>query len=283
MGPTTSRESKTFTKEGLWLKYYSMTQQKMFSRDFILCFLAQFTFQSVFTILLPTIPISLSRFEAKEADIGFLVGVFSFSSLILRPIVGRALLNIPERKFMIAGALLYAFSSIAYLWAPPFWPLLAVRIFHGMGLALFHTAIFTLVANIAPETYRGRLTSYFYLSGNIAYSLGPYFGMVLMNRFNSMVVFLVCAGLSLCSLFITMKLGKRNVIPLENQTFAIQNLLSREALPPSIIALMLTITWGAVAAFFPLHALSHGVSSPGIFFFFLAITLILGRALGGRI
>ena len=106
MGPTTSRESKTFTKEGLWLKYYSMTQQKMFSLDFILCSLAQFTFQSVFTILLPTIPIYLSRFEAKEADIGFLVGVFSFSSLILRPIVGRALLKIPERKFMIAGALL---------------------------------------------------------------------------------------------------------------------------------------------------------------------------------
>jgi len=72
-----------------------MTQQKILSRDFILCFFAQFAFSSVFNILVPTIPIYLSRFQAKEAEIGFLIGVFSISSLIFRPIVGNALLNIP--------------------------------------------------------------------------------------------------------------------------------------------------------------------------------------------
>jgi MFS family permease len=46
---------------------------------------------------------------------------------------------------------------------------------------------------------------------------------------------------------------------------------------------MLNIIWGALTAFLPLHALRHGVSNPGIFFIFLAITLALGRILGGRI
>jgi MFS family permease len=182
-----------------------MTPQKILSRDFILCFLAQFAFLSVFTILVPTIPIYLARFEAKEAEIGFLVGIFSLSSLVLRPIVGRGLSNIPEKSFMIAGTLLCVLSSIAYLLAPPFWPFLAVRIFHGIGLALFSTAIFTLVANITPEMHRGQLISYFYLSGNLAFALGPYFGMVLVNRFSFVVLFLVCTGLSICSLFITTK------------------------------------------------------------------------------
>ena len=260
-----------------------MTLQKILSRDFILCFFAQFAFSSVFAILVPTIPIYLTRFEAKEAEIGFLVGILSFSSLILRPIVGKALLNIPERKFMITGALLYVLSSIAYLLAPPFWPFLAVRIFHGIGLALFNTAVFTLVANITPEMHRGQLISYFYLSGNMSFALGPYFGLVLINRYNFVILFLVCTGLSLCSLLITTKLGKRKGIPLENQPLKIQTILSREALPPSIIAFMLNIIWGALTAFFPLYALRHGVSNPGIFFVFLAITLILGRTLGGKI
>jgi MFS family permease len=197
--------------------------------------------------------------------------------------VGRALLNIPEKKFMIAGVLLYVLSSIAYLLAPPFWPFLAVRIFHGIGLALFNTAIFTLVANITPEMHRGRLISYFYLSGNMSFALGPYFGMVLINRYNFVIVFLVCTGLSLCSLLITTKLGERKDIPLKNQPLKIQTILSLEALPPSIIAFMLNIIWGTLTAFFPLYALGHGVSHPGIFFVFLAITLILGRTLGGRI
>jgi MFS family permease len=46
---------------------------------------------------------------------------------------------------------------------------------------------------------------------------------------------------------------------------------------------MLNIIWGTLSTFFPLHALRHGVSNPGIFFIFLAITLILGRTLGGKI
>ena len=182
-----------------------MTTQKILSRDFILCFFAQFAFSLVFCLLIPTIPIYLSRFEAKEAEIGFLIGIFSVSSLILRPVVGRALLTIPERNFMIPGTILYVLSSAAYLFAPPFWPLLIVRVIQGIGMAFFSTASFTLVANIAPETHRGQILSYFYLSINIAFTLAPYFGMLLINHFNFTVLFLVCTGLSLCGLFITDK------------------------------------------------------------------------------
>ncbi len=97
-----------------------MTIQKILSRDFILSFLAQFAFSCVFSILIPTIPIYLSHFEAKEAEIGFLVGIFSVSSLILRPFVGRALLRTPEKKFMVAGTAVYVLSCLAYILAPPF-------------------------------------------------------------------------------------------------------------------------------------------------------------------
>jgi MFS family permease len=260
-----------------------MTTQKILSRDFILCFFAQFAFSLVFCLLIPTIPVYLSRFEAKEAEIGFLIGIFSVSSLILRPVVGRALLSIPERNFMIPGTILYVFSSIAYLLAPPFWPLFIVRVIHGIGLGLFSTASFTLVANITPERHRGQLISYFYLSFNMAFALGPYFGMLIINQFNFVVLFWVCTGLSLCSLFITLKLGKREVIPLEPPSFKLETILTREALPPSLIAFMLNIIWGTLTAFLPLYALRHGVSNPGIFFIFVAITLVLGRTLGGKI
>lgn len=260
-----------------------MTLQKTISRDFILSFFAQFVFSSVFCILIPAIPIYLSKFGAKEAQIGFLVGIFSVSSLILRPFVGKTLLTVPERRSMIAGTLLYAFSCFAYLIAPPFWPLLAVRVFQGIGLAFFSTASFTLLANITPEAHRGRLISYFYLSNNMAFALGPYFGMLLINRFNFVVLFLVCGGLSLCSFYLTTKLSKREAISSKDQSLGAQPFLNREALPAAIIAFMLNIIWGTLCTFFPLYALRHGVSNPGIFFIFLALTLMLGRALGGKI
>lgn len=260
-----------------------MATPKIFTRDFILSFSSQFAFSSAFCILIPTIPIYLLRFGAKEGEIGFLVGIFSVSSLIFRPFVGRALLMTPERNFMIAGTLICVFSNLAYLFAPPFWPLLIVRAFHGIGLALFSTASFTLLANITPETNRGRLVSYFYLSFNLAFALGPYFGMVFINRFNFTVLFLIGTGLSLGSFYMTTKLSERKLIPSENLSRKFQPFLSREALPPSIIAFMLNIIWGSLSAFFPLYALRHGVANPGIFFIFLASTLFLGRIFGGRI
>ena len=41
--------------------------------------------------------------------------------------------------------------------------------------------------------------------------------------------------------------------------------------------------WGALTAFFPLYAINHGVANPGLFFTTMAIVLILGRSLGGKI
>jgi MFS family permease len=260
-----------------------MLVREILTRDFVLSFFAQITFSSVFCILIPTIPIYLSKLGATEAEIGVLVGIFSVSSLILRPFVGRALLKIPERSFMMAGAFLYAISSIAYLVAPPFWPLLIVRALQGFGLACFSTASFTLIANITPETHRGQIISYFYLSINIAFALAPYFGMLLINRFNFAVLFLVCTGLSLCSLSFTFKLNKTQGLPLESQTVQSQPFLSREALPPSMMAFMVNIIWGAVTAFFPLYSVKQGVTNPGFFFGAYAIIIILFRVSGGKI
>ncbi|HXZ35938.1 MAG TPA: MFS transporter, partial [Thermodesulfobacteriota bacterium] len=229
-----------------------MTVPKILSRGFLLSFLAQFTFSLVFCILIPAIPIYLLRFGAKEGEIGLLIGIFSVSSLILRPFVGKALLTIPERDFMIAGTLLYVVSCLAYLIAPPFWPLLIVRAVHGIGLAFFATASFTLLASMLPEAHRGRLISYYFLSFNLAFALGPYLGMLLINRFKFSILFLVCTGLSLCSFYLTLKLGKRESIASDRESRKTQSFLSREALPPAIIAFMLNFIWGSIAAFIPL-------------------------------
>lgn len=253
------------------------------TRDFVLSCSAQVVFSSVFFILIPTIPIYLQQLGTTEAGIGILIGALSVSSLILRPLIGRALLKGRERNFMIAGTLLFAISSAAYLFAKPFWPFFIVRILQGIGLALFATSSFTLVARISPPAHRGQSLSYFYLAINIAFALAPSFGMALINYFKFPVLFIVCVGLSLGSLFITLKLKSEEVDSSDSQSAKDQPLLSRKALPPAIMAFMGSSIWGAVTAFFPLYALHHGVSNPGLFFAVLAITLISARGFGGKI
>ena len=256
---------------------------KVFSRDFILVCFAQFAFSFVFQSLIPTLPIYLSRLGSNEVEIGVLIGIFFFCSLVLRPFVGKALLRTPEKKFMVTGSLVYALASLAYLLAPPFWPLLIVRVFQGIGFAFFHTASFTLIANISPETHRGQSLSYFALATSISGALGPSIGIFIINHFSFTLLFLVCSGLSFCSLFITYRLGRRQVVPLQDSSIEDGFLFSRKALPPSVINSLSLFVWGALTAFFPLYAINHGVANPGLFFTTIAMMLILGRALGGKI
>jgi MFS family permease len=219
---------------------------------------------------------------STEAEIGVLIGVFFVSSLALRPFVGKALLRTPEKTFMIAGTLLFALTSLAYLLAPPFWPFFLVRIFQGVGLALFHTASFTLIANISPEGHLGQSLSYFFLAPNVSLALVPSLGMFLVNRFSFTFLFLTCTSLSLCALWITIKLKTRPLAPLDDVLPNKGVLLSREAIPPSVVSSLNFVMWGALAAFFPLYALNYGVTNPGLFFTAVAVMFFLGRAFGGK-
>ena len=261
----------------------TQTIRKILTREFILCSLAQCTFSFVFSSLIPTLPIYLSKSGSNEVEIGVLIGIFTVSSLVLRPFVGRALLTIPEKNFMMAGAILFAITSAAYLFAPPFWPFMIVRFFQGIGFAFFQTASFTLIANISSEAHRGQSLGYFWLGNNTSGALAPSLGMFFINHFSFTLLFLVCSGLSLVTLFIAHQLGKSQVVSSRDSSSKDGVFFNREALPPSIVSSFSLFAWGALGAFFPLYAINHGVTNPGFFFTAIAIMLILGRSLGGKI
>jgi len=260
-----------------------MTVQKILTRNFLLAFFAQIAMSAVYHMFIPTLPIYLSRLGCKEVEIGILIGSLGVSSLVLRPFVGRSLIRIPEKNFMIAGSILFALTSISYFVAVPFWPFLIVRVFQGMGFAFFYTAALTLIGNISPEAHRGQSLSYFYLAFNISFALAPSFGMLIINHLNFTVLFLFCAVIALNALLITSRLAKKPVHLTEGLSTTTHSFLSRKAVPPSIMIFFAHIIWGALTAFFPLYALDQGVKNPGIFFAAYACVLILGRAFGGKI
>jgi len=259
-----------------------MATDKIFTRDFILVFLAQFVLSCAYNLFVPTLPIYLSRLGSREEAIGILIGAMSVSSLVLRPLVGKALLKIPERDFMFGGALLFALSSAAYLFAPPFWPLFIVRVIQGIGMACFYTASATFVAKTSPEARRGQTLGYFYLAFTFAFALAPSFGMFLINNFSFVLLFLLCTALSLGSSFLSIRFKRSRLEPARNPALSERPFLTLNTLPSIIVTLFANVIWGALTAFFPLYAVEQGVANPGFFFAAYAVTLIVSRSLGGR-
>ena len=183
---------------------------------------------------------------------------------------------------MIFGSFLYLVASTAYVFSPPFWPFFAVRVFHGIGFGFFHTSSFTFIANTASKAHRGRSLSYFSLAMTFASALAPALGMLLINHFDVTLLFLLCSVLSLCTLLASHQLAKREAAPLQTPTAGERFLLNPKAVAPSVTNSISLFMWGALAAFFPLYAVDHGVDNPGLFFTTVAVMLLLGRSLGGR-
>jgi len=260
-----------------------MAIRKILTPEFVYVFLSQMALSFTVSLLIPTLPIYLAGLGSGEETIGVLIGALSISSVVLRPAVGKALMRVPERKFLLAGSLIYAVASISYIVAFPFWPFFIVRILQGVGAAFFYTASIIMVINISPEGHKAESVSYFYTAHNFAFALAPSVGMYMINLMDFPSLFLLCTALSLLSAIFVLRLPKKSNQGAGSEPARSTGFLDLKAFHPAVMAFAGNFLWGGVAAFFPLYAVSHGVDNPGFFFGACALTLIVGRMLGGRI
>jgi MFS family permease len=253
------------------------------NRNFVFCFLAFFIFAAAIHALTPTIPIYLARSGSGEREIGVLVGIFGISSLISRSIVGACLRRCSEKSVMMAGALIFALGSFAFIFLRPFWPFFAVRIMQGVAFACLDTAALAFIVSVIPGAYRGQTLAYFMLAPNLALTVAPAFAMFLINRYNFTLFFLTVMALSLGAFTLSFLLKRQKMDRSEERAAVSHNrFFEGRIVAPAAIGFMHTFTFGAIVAFFPLYAIQKGVGNPGLFFSAVAIMIIAGRILGGR-
>src|SRR5690625_473109 len=79
---------------------------KIFSKDFVIIWLANFFIFLGFQMTLPTIPIFVNELGGSDRDIGIIVGIFTFSALLLSPYAGHSLESKGRGPVYIVGLLL---------------------------------------------------------------------------------------------------------------------------------------------------------------------------------
>jgi MFS family permease len=260
------------------------TVSNILTRDFVLGFLALFAFIAASYTLIPTLPIYFENLGSNVTEIGVLVGAFAASSLVFRLFVGRALLRYSEKSIMMFGAMLFAVTFLACIVFSPFWPFFAVRVLQGIAFACVDTAALAFIINVTPPAHRGQVIGYILMAPNIALALAPSFGMLVINHFNFIILFLFGMGLSLCAFVVAWRLRDRQPVasgddaPASDAPF-----LEWKVIVPGVTAFLHNCIWGALITFVPLYARQCGIANPGHFFSASAIMLIAGRSLGGRI
>ncbi|HLR23067.1 MAG TPA: MFS transporter [Pseudogracilibacillus sp.] len=257
---------------------------KIFTKDFILILFANFFVFLGFQMTLPTIPLFVHELGGTDQYIGIIVGIFTFSALLLRPYAGHALESKGRGIIFLFGLSLFVISVGTFGFLTTMFMLIIMRMVQGVGWGFSTTAVSTVATDIIPPKRRGEGLGYFGLSGNLALAFGPALGLTLADHVSFKTLFLICAGLGLLAFLSAtqVKYQKAESSPHVSKP-ARFDVLEKTAVNPSVLLFFVTLTFGGITSYLPLYAAEKDIAGIEFYFISYAAFLMLSRLFAGKI
>lgn len=257
---------------------------KIWTKDFVLIFMANFFVFLGFQMTLPTIPLFVKELGGSDQLIGIVVGIFTFSALLFRPYAGHALESKGRGFVYLIGLSIFVISVGAFAFVSSILFLFMIRIVQGVGWGFSTTAGGTIATDLIPPDRRGEGMGYFGLSGNIALAFGPALGLTLVGVISFPQLFLIAAGLGLVSFLLASQIKYQKVEESPDKTVAARfDIFEKTAIKPSLLLFFITVTFGGIATYLPLYAIEKNIEGIQFYFFVYAIFIIISRVFAGKI
>lgn len=250
----------------------------LYTKNIIILLTSICLFFSSFYLLLPILPLYVQSIGGTQADTGIIIGVFTLSSVLFRPITGAFTDRHGRKILLIAGALIFFVSPFLYFSASTVEILFLVRIFHGLGIAAFTVSSVAMIADMSPPHRRGEAFGAFGLSAMVALTAAPAGGTWLLTTFSFAAVFSAAAFLAGACIFLSF-LVKETFYPPESESKIKKEV--KGVLLPSATIFICTVTYGSIVAFLPFFALK--IPEFGLYYTGYALSSIVVRIPIGRI
>jgi MFS family permease len=254
----------------------------LFTRPFLFICLATGCFYLSFYFILPVMPLYVASLGGTSSQIGLIIGLFAAMAMLMRPPAGWLIDTRGTRPILLTGMAIFLLASLGYIATRTVRPILALRLFHGMGMGLFPTAATVVIAELAPRERRGEAMGWFGITNSIGLILGPVLGPAVAAGLGFPTLFLLAAAVAGLGLgcVVVVPAGERRAVP--SRLPRPGDLFSAAAVLPSLILLLLYIPYGMVLAFIPLVATTRGLENPGLFYAVFAVAMLLVRAKAGQ-
>jgi MFS family permease len=257
-------------------------QDKIWTRDFIFVCLSNFFIFAGFQMTLPTLPLFVNELGGGDQLIGLIVGVFTFSALLIRPWAGHMLETVGRRGIFLVGLAIFVISVGSFAFTSSIIFLFILRIIQGFGWGLSTTAVGTIATDLIPPKRRGEGMGYYGLAGNLAMAFGPALGLTLVIAFDFSVTFTIAAVGGLLALISALFIRYRSVEKVKSKSMRF-DLYEKTALVPSLLLFFITMTFGGIASFLPLYTEQKGIDGIALYFTIFAFSVMIVRTFAGKI
>lgn len=251
-----------------------------FCSVFLINALISFSFYMITTILM----VYLVGIGASLSKAGIIVGLFSITSLFIRPFTGYITDKYNRKMLLIIGNFLVALSIIAYVITDNLIIIILFRIIHGIAFGINSTAIVAMASEYIPSKRFNEGIGNLGLGQVIASAVGPGLGVVVMNQFGIEYAFYISGLFSLITMLYLVLfpyLGKKKES--ENHKISFHDIISFKVLDYAFIAGVYSFMNGGIAAFLILYAQEKSIGDVSVYFTVSALFLFLARPISGKI
>jgi MFS family permease len=249
------------------------------------CNLAATTSYSCFFLL----PLFIIDRGGSPSDVGILMGAFSLSSVLCRPWISGMIDQLGRKRSFTVGTVLMALLPLFYLLLQGplntiYLPILMVRIFHGVGIAVCATAAFTYAADIIPPMRLNEGIGMFGISGLTGLALGPMISEMMIKHFGYGAMFYTASGMALLALLVSLPLTEtyRRERSLHQDTF-LSVLRERRILLVCAMAFLFGFGLAASGNFLPSFASQRNLTIISVYYVAYSGAAVLTRLFGSRI
>ena len=223
--------------------------EKLWNSNYTKVWIANFMLFFSFMLLMPLFPLYLSEtYGADKQTIGIVLSGYTITALLIRPFSGFIVDSFPRRMVLLICYSIFALFFAGYLAA---------------GIA------------------------YYGLANNIATAIGPTVAIYILNFTGSFTLLFVLALLFALAGFVidtTVDIPKRETqkgLP----AISLDRFFLLGAWSESILMVCFGLSWGVLSTYVAIYAKEelNIIGGTGLFFFLLALGLILSRLAGTRI
>jgi len=261
-------------------------REPLWTRDFILISIASLFITMGFQMLLPVLPVFSAELGGSDSWAGLVVGIFTISAVLMRPVAGRLLDKQGRRGVFILGLIVFLVCVVAYNWTSTIFVLLILRFIHGFGWGASSTASSTIASDIIPKSRLGEGMGYFGLTSTLAMAIAPALGLEVLSGYGFNAVFYISAGVVFISIFIALpiKYHKPDMLAKSDSDGPGKTeIFEKSAILPAVVIFFITMTYGAIVSFIALYADQRQVENIGLFFTVYAVALLISRPYFGRL
>lgn len=156
-------------------------------------------------VIYPVLPLIVLERGGNAAFVGLLVAALGIPTILLRPVLGRAVDVWSHARIHRGGAVLIAAAPLGYL-LPIGTITLLIRGIQGVGWAAYGAATHALVAKIAPPGRRGEAAGYYNATHALAVLIGPASGVWLYQNTGPAAPFLLASSIGLAGLLVSARI-----------------------------------------------------------------------------